>query len=237
VVVETLPWFLPARWALAVGVTQGESWGVREQRWRLSDSQAAGSFDDGTWALLDRYERQGGVLRPSEDEGVGQPDVPLEVDFAGELALLGHSSLPQAVVVGGDLPLQDHWQAQQPLGLDYSVFLHLRDETDHTVAQWDGQPTWYGVQPTTRWLPGETVRSAHTLHIDEDLAPGQYRLVMGVYDWRSASRLPILDQDSKPVSNELELGTVRVEAAQRATAPSDLCCAVVPECCVSLEQD
>jgi uncharacterized membrane protein len=236
VIVETLPWFLPRRWGLAVGVMQGQSWGLREHRWQISGSSAAATFDNSTWSMLGLYERQGDMLEPLADTMIAQPAVLLPADFAGQLELLGHDGLPESVPAGTALHLQMLWQAPQPPDLDYSIFLHLRDEADRTMAQWDGQPTWYGEQPTTTWTPGTIVRSAHTLSLATDALPGRYRLVVGVYDWRTADRLPVLDHRQQPVSNELEMGMIQVRPAGPTAAPVDLCCALFSECCVSAQQ-
>jgi len=235
VAVETLPWFLPRCWGLAVGVLQGENWERREQRWRLSEVSNVRTFEDNTWALVGVFEREGRELRPVTEEAAGPAQVKLEADFGGELRLLGHEGLPEAMAAGEELRLVLHWQAARTPKLDYSLFLHLRDEANRTVAQHDGQPTWYGPQPTTSWTPGQPMRSAHTLHLPDDMLPGKYRLVLGVYNWQTLERLPLLGEEGQPLGDELELGRLRVRAASEARPPSDLCCALAPECCVSLE--
>ena len=258
VVVETLPWFLPRRWGLAIGVLQGDNWEQREQRWRLSPqatpapaapaglvAQEVPTFEDSTWALVGVFERpltasflSQGALTPlplSQGERGGGRPTALRADFGGELELLGHDGLPQAVAAGDNLRLTLHWQALRPPALDYSLFLHLRDGADHTVAQHDSQPTWYGPQPTTTWTVGQPMRSAHTLHPPVDAPPGEYRLVLGVYAWDTRQRLPLLNKDGQPLGDEFELGRLRVLPAGEPQPPTDLCCALVPECCISAE--
>ncbi|MDH7486191.1 MAG: DUF2079 domain-containing protein [Anaerolineae bacterium] len=260
VIVETLPWFLPRCWGLAIGVLQGDNWEQREQRWRLSPQAAlaaAGAagpaaqdvrvFEDSTWALVGVFERaltpsplSQGALTPlplsQGERGEGWPATALGADFGGELELLGHDGLPQAVAAGDDLRLTLHWQALRRPALDYSLFLHLRDGADHTVAQHDSQPTWYGPQPTTTWTVGQPMRSAHTLHLPVDTPPGEYRLVLGVYNWETLQRLPLLEKNGQPLGDEFELGRLRVLAAGEPQPPADLCCALIPECCISLRK-
>ena len=245
VVVETLPWFLPRRWGLAVGVLQGENWEQTERRWLLEATPGLRSFEGDTWALVGLFERQDGELRPVMEEAPGQPAVPLRADFGstelaevGGFQLLGHDGFPDRLAAGQPLRLTLHWQAAQPPPLDYSLFLHLRhlsDGANHTIAQHDGQPTWYGPQPTTTWTPGQPRRSAQTLHLPGDAPAGEYRLVLGVYDRQTLERLSLLGEDGQPVNNEFELGRVRLQAASEAQPPTDLCCAMLPECCVSVE--
>ncbi|HUW11557.1 MAG TPA: DUF2079 domain-containing protein, partial [Anaerolineae bacterium] len=56
IVIDTLPWFLPNHWGLAVGVSQGESWEQRDDRWQVLDASSVEAFDRSTWALLGVYE-------------------------------------------------------------------------------------------------------------------------------------------------------------------------------------
>jgi hypothetical protein len=235
-VVETLPWYLPRHWGLGIGLTQGDAWAQRDDRWHTAEGDVSQVFDNGTWALVGLFQRQNGLLQPLVDDPVDQPAVPLSADFGGQLQLLGHEGLPESVRAGGILQVQFIWQATRRPELDYSVFLHLRDASNSTAAQWDGQPTWYGEQPTASWQPEDLVKSAHSLHLADDSVPGQYRLVMGIYDWRTADRLPLLDRAEQPTGNELELGAVSVLPAAPEAATGDLCCALTPECCVSAEQ-
>ena len=245
-VVETIPWYLPRRWGLAVGVLRGENWEQPERRWRLDAAQEVRTFEDNTWALVGVFERtltpppplsqrEWGALRPLVEEAAGQPAVVLQADFGSELHLLGHDGLPETMAAGEELRLSLHWQAARPPTLDYSLFLHLRDEAGRTVAQYDGQPTWYGPQPATAWTPTQPMRSAQTLHLPRDLPPGEYRLLLGVYYWETLERLPLLGEGGQTCGDELELGRLRLLAASGARPPMDLCCALVPECCVSVE--
>jgi hypothetical protein len=93
---------------------------------------------------------------------------------------------------------------------DYTVFVHLLDETDQLVAQHDGQPWWQVKIPTSSWQQGETVLDQHTLQLPPELPAGTYRLQTGVYYWETLERLSVLENDN-PVNNLVELGTVRRE--------------------------
>ena len=242
VIVETLPWFLPPRFGLGIGVTRGDTWDELELRWELSKPPISGAYDTGTWALLGVFERDGERLRRVEEPtlealAIGTPDVPLSADFGGEISLLGYSGVPETIAAGRDLRLELHWQAQRPLSLNYTLFVHLRDLDGNTRAQHDSQPTWYGEYPTTGWIPGQPMHSAHTLQLDDELPAGDYRLAIGIYNWETMDRLTLIGDNGSPVGNEIELGTVRVVAKQKDPPPRDLCCALVPECCVSQQQN
>ena len=82
------------------------------------------------------------------------------------------------------------WQTG-PAGFDadYTVFIHLLDSEGQIAQQWDAPPTggWY---PTSFWAPGEVVRDGHELAFSPQLAPGEYRLILGLYG-ADGARLPL----------------------------------------------
>jgi hypothetical protein len=117
---------------------------------------------------------------------------PLEISLGDPaiVRLLG-IDLPQTVVAAGDqLPLTLYWQALAETDLNYTVFLQLIDSTNQIVTQADQQPRG-GQAPTRTWLPGEIVTDPYTLSLPADLPAGQYRLIAGLYDAASGSRLPV----------------------------------------------
>ena len=82
------------------------------------------------------------------------------------------------------------WQALQIPAADYTVFVHLRDAGDHTVAQADSPPQ-AGTYPTSFWDTGETVVDDHTLAIPDNLPAGDYTVVVGLYRPDTGERLSI----------------------------------------------
>jgi len=234
VVVETLPWYLPRRWGLAIGATQGETWEQRDARWVVSDGGPLQPYEQDTWVLVGTFARSGGRLVAVAGDAAAGPLVPMLADFSGQLELQGHSGLPEVLKAGRDLNMTLHWQAAQRVQSDYTIFVHLRDDSGQTVMQADAQPTWYGPQPTSGWTPGQPMLSAHSMPLDRKLPSGTYRLFVGIYDWRTMDRLPLLGEDGQPAGDEIELAEI-VVAPQETGATSDLCCALVTECCVSVE--
>ncbi len=96
--------------------------------------------------------------------------------------------------VASSVPITLTWAAAQPAPVDYQVFAHLvHPQTGEIVAQADGAPLagWY---PTSWWDVGEMVRDTHTFTLPTDLPPGNYRLVVGLYDLTSGARpMPEID--------------------------------------------
>jgi hypothetical protein len=128
---------------------------------------------------------------------------PPQVDdalFGDQLLLRGHSILPKTLKSGEDraLTLELWWQALGPLDTDYTVFLHLLDATDQIVAQADGVPV-NGRYPTSAWEPGERIVDTRFVTLPAGLAPGEYRLMVGLYNPRDGSRLPLAGQQTNSV--------------------------------------
>lgn len=207
VVVQTLPWHLPSRWAVAVGVLSGPAWDDTAARWPARCESCAGAtlLADDTWARLGIYRRNGRALEMVSPDARGSPSYSLRADFADGITLLGYDVNPSPARAGDAVEVVFHWQAQTTPGQDYNVFVHLRDTANVNVAQADGIPSWYGPQPTTSWPPGKTMLDAHVLILPKTLPPGRYRLVAGLYDWRTQARLPLAAG-----GDEVELATLAV---------------------------
>jgi Dolichyl-phosphate-mannose-protein mannosyltransferase len=104
-----------------------------------------------------------------------------EVEF-GELVHLAGIETEEE---GGDLVVTLWWHADQPLGQDYSVFVHALDAGGGLAAQSDGRPA-FGASPTTIWRSGDIIRDTHRLAG----ASAASSLLVGLYDPQNGERLP-----------------------------------------------
>lgn len=109
--------------------------------------------------------------------------VPADVTWEPFVRLRGFA-LPQgdSVWSGGALDVVFDWQVLAPAPADYSLFVHLVDEQGAVVAQADGFPQ---DRPATTYAPQEQVIDRRELRLPPDAPPGDYRLVIGWYDWRT----------------------------------------------------
>jgi hypothetical protein len=105
---------------------------------------------------------------------------PREVALAGVMRLVGYDLSPSSARPGEKLTVTLYWQPQSEIKFDYSSYVHLVDEEGRGITQSDLQPggDYY---PTSLWRPGEVLRDHHVLTISPDVAPGVYRLVVGMY--------------------------------------------------------
>ena len=89
-----------------------------------------------------------------------------------------------------------YWETQQAMDEDYTLFVHLLDQTGQLVTQMDGQP-FQGNYPTSWWSPGELIIDQRTL---PDIAAGDYRLLVGWYRPTEGTRLSLGDGSGDSLS-------------------------------------
>jgi mannosyltransferase len=118
-----------------------------------------------------------------------------------QIRLLSYASSSHEIASGDVLQLQLVWQAERQPDADFTVFVQLLDERDQVVAQRDAPP---GERPTTAWQPGEQTADNHGVLVPHGTAPGDYRLILGMYNLATGERLWVGEQDY------IDLGTVRV---------------------------
>ncbi len=142
-----------------------------------------------------------------------QPQHVVNQAFGGQITLLGYS-LNQESGVGSQesggsgnspnppnsLTLKLYWRADSTPAADYTTFLHLRDADGQTVAQKD-QPPAAGRYPTSLWDAGEVVVDELVLPLDQ-LPPGEYTPVVGLYELSSGARLATPGQPANEIALE-----------------------------------
>jgi hypothetical protein len=103
-----------------------------------------------------------------------------------------------------------YWEALQALDADYTVLVHLLDETGQFVASFDSPPL-NGSYPTRGWLLGSPVPDPHLLALPPDLPPGEYQIRTGLYLPASGERLTAVDATGVALpNNTLLLQTITV---------------------------
>ncbi len=133
-------------------------------------------------------------LTPREAPTVESLDIehPLEADLGEQVRLLGYN-IESGFRPGDGLHLTLFWQALREMDRDYTVFVHLNDETGRIRGQSDSQPV-DGLYPTGRWEKGEIVRDQYEVLIPAEAPPGAYRLEVGMYLAETGERLPVSGQ-------------------------------------------
>ncbi|MCL4543503.1 MAG: glycosyltransferase family 39 protein [Chloroflexi bacterium] len=118
--------------------------------------------------------------------------IPASDNFGGLLSLRGVDIASPHVSPGSTLTVTLVWQDESEMSVDYKVFVHLLDPSGQIVAQNDSMPV-SDTRPTRGWLTGEVVVDTHAIPIPRTLAPGTYRVEVGVYDPNTGKRLLLAD--------------------------------------------
>jgi hypothetical protein len=187
-------------WVLPQDVVSGQ-YGLR---FRVADgegqAQGVAWLEEQKLAVV-ALERQTEV--PAMQQAVG-------ANFADRATLLGYDLRPATPQPGETLQLTLYWRAEREMSRSYKVFAHLLDAEGRVSAQRDAVPADW-TRPTTGWLPGEIVTDSHELALEADTPPGEYLLEVGLYEERTATRLPLLDGAGQTVGDRLLLEAVKVE--------------------------
>lgn len=121
----------------------------------------------------------------------GAPPAPvnrLDAAWQDGIVLVGADPISTTVTAGATLSVRLIWTASTPPQRDYTIFVHLVDDSGVPLAQNDRQPL-DGFYPTSAWTPGMWVEEAYRLELPAGLSPGAYRLIAGLYAPANSERL------------------------------------------------
>jgi hypothetical protein len=185
-----------------------EEWGTIWERYAARTPERRIDFDDVPYAWL--------YPAISDD---ARPERTLLIHLGERFRYLGHDLQGTTVSPGDRIPVVLYWQATETVTDDLSVFVHLLDPAGQLVWQDDGAAN-HGDRPTWTWAPGEPVVDPHTVVLPLDLAEGEYLLTVGLYDWRTGERLPVIDPSGPgEVDDQVRIATLSV---RRPSTPPDV---------------
>lgn len=134
-------------------------------------------------------------------------ETPTNLLFGPQIRLEGYTLAGDTPAPGDIVQVTLFWQALTPVEKRYKVFLHLVGP-DGLIAQRDSEPGG-GLALTTTWVPGETVVDNLGLLVPPATPPGDYTLLLGLYDLTDpTARLP-LTYNGQP-TDALPLPTIHV---------------------------
>jgi len=132
------------------------------------------------------------IPSPSAEElGAAQS---VDAHFGRSIELRGHTIEPRLIRGGESLRAVLYWASVAPEPHNYTVFVHLLDSAGNVRAQVDSPPQ-NGTRPTNTWQPNEIIKDPYRLALPKDLAPGEYRVEVGLYDPVSSKRVPVEGDD------------------------------------------
>lgn len=160
----------------------------------------------------------GWLARPTTGCVVAEIDIsgaPLPegaTNFDGKIALLNVELEPGDLAPGGQLPVTLTWQGLTGMNEDYTVFVQVLDAADRIVGQVDAWPV-QGTFPTSQWRPGEVITDPYVVQLSPDLAPGDYRLHVGLYLLATGQRLAVIDKAGDAVDDKVEVQIIPGDGA------------------------
>jgi len=133
-----------------------------------------------------------------------------EVEFGHQMRLRGWRLDADELRPGGVLSLALAWEYLVDPSDRYVVFVHVLADDGTLVAQHDEAPAGARL-PAAQWPTNSTFSYSVKLDLPDDLAPGDYRVLLGVYEWPSLDRLPVPSEVPGAEVRAMELGTVQVD--------------------------
>lgn len=164
-----------------------------------------------TAALSSAFDR---TATPAAFARSARGSQPVEANLDGVVRLVGFTIDTRRAWPGGRIPVTLYWQAQTPISEDYHIFVHLEgdEETGSAPGMWgqaDGRPVCW-TYPTYDWRPGQIIADQHAMPIKPDTPPGNYTILVGMYQPETDARLGVLDEAGNPVTDSVKLTTVSI---------------------------
>lgn len=144
------------------------------------------------------------------------------IAFGGSLVLDGVGLSAEAIEYRQSLGVALRWQVTGVLGEDYHLFAHLLDERGEKWGQRDRPIEDIDGLLTSRWAPNSTHVCRATIPLYPGIAPGEYRLVIGVYGLAGSTRLVVDAPEAEQNGTAYPVATVEVRAASVPPLPEAL---------------
>jgi hypothetical protein len=126
--------------------------------------------------------------------------------FVGGIELLSHQIETNRNSVNVTL----YWRARNPQNQDLTVFTHLLNAEGQRVEGHDSVPA-NGAAPVKSWIQDAVVADSHRIDLPPNLPPGEYSLIVGMYNSFS-DRVQSISQSGAPHPNRaVPLATVQLE--------------------------
>ena len=213
-------------WRLDIGRSAGEGrnteYAIRNTLWVLQGALAVVLLLTKV-AYIDRHDnwfRRSG-FDGAQVEGV---QTPLEVNFDGEMTLLGYDLRPATVEAGATFRLDLYWKAQRRLDAEYSAYARLKDARSNLWSPKDSsRPGGYRDYPaTTTWPLDEYAQDSYQMLVLPGTPPGEYDLVVGAFSKATLEELDVLDEQGRTAGASLVVGKLTVVRPRKPPSIEEL---------------
>ncbi len=117
--------------------------------------------------------------------------------------------LPAEAKPGETVKLRLAFENRQVLDQPYKVFVHLRGPANEVVAQAD-RALCDATLNEADWRPGDILVDEYELTVPEGTPPGDYPVVIGLYQEASGARLPVVAAEVEHDGDSVTIGTLRI---------------------------
>jgi 4-amino-4-deoxy-L-arabinose transferase-like glycosyltransferase len=147
---------------------------------------------------------------------------PLGFSFEGDLMLSGYGLVDREAQWGKELGVVLQWKALRDVNRHYAAFIHLVDEEGRTWGQGDKWLMNESLVPSAGWRAGEIVMDRYGVSLVKGIWPGEYSLLIGLYDRITGKRLQVQGSDGTPLGKHHELEAIDVRPSPLLLSPGDL---------------
>lgn len=219
------------------GMDQTSRWKtgeIIEDRYQLRIPDSAAGLR--AWRLLVGFQDLSTPVRQRDDLGPlvplttiavtrsAQPSVPTgaalaaPVSFGDQIQLLGATVSPE----GSGAQIHLWWRALATPPADYTVFVHLTSDPFRPPVATGDSPPVRGTFPTSLWRSGDVIEDIHWLDLPSTTAPGDYVVVVGLYQPADGQRLIARSASAQLPANAEPLGRLTwTGATLRPIAPTE----------------
>jgi hypothetical protein len=147
--------------------------------------------------------------------GSGVRQLIADATFGEKLKLVGFGVDQTSLTPGETITVSLLWRGLIEMTEDYTVFLHVVDQNGRLLAQQDLR-----LEPSTSsWQPKQLGRTQHILTIPSETKTTSVNLIVGVYQWPSLNRLPLLDKNKIPIEDKINLMSIPLETPASTPVP------------------
>jgi hypothetical protein len=136
---------------------------------------------------------------------------PTLASFEDGIGLVGATFDQPRVAPGVPIQITLEWLSLHASTDDYTIFIHVRDSRDATIAQADGKPG-AGSYLTNAWHPGDLIWDRHRLTLPQTARPGTYHVVVGLYRLATLKRLAAQVNVERAQNDEVTVGSFDITA-------------------------
>ena len=178
-------------------------------------AQGSPEFTDVTLSLWRVGDAPGFAAQPTEL-------MPQKLLYGDALRLQSVRLDTATAEYGRALGIELDWEAQADLEQYYAEYVHLLDASGRRWGQGDRWMTDETLSPTVTWQEGQRVSDLLALELLPGIPPGEYRLVLGVYDRVSGERLTAVGGDGAALGERPEIARITVSPSPIKPSESDL---------------